>query len=56
MKNTAKQIYELRNLEGCHFGSCTAKSLRSARAYFSNSFSGRFIVEGTDGSYMYVNL
>jgi hypothetical protein len=50
------KIYELKNTEGCHFASAEARSLRKARAIFEKSYCGRFLIEGNDGSYMYVNL
>lgn len=53
---TMYYMYILKNESGCYFGRVPAKSIRSARTKFLNSFSGQFIIEGTDGSFMRVNL
>jgi hypothetical protein len=51
-----KNIYEIRNHEGCYFGKCKAESARKARSIFAKHFSGSFYIEGNDGSFMNVNI
>lgn len=54
-----KIMYSLKNESGCYFSTCSVPekyTIRKARNIFAQSYSGRFLIEGNDGSYMWVNL